>query len=109
LATGRSGLRAGGLFVLLGRRLGAGNGAYGLLISAYWIVDEVLADTACPTCWTTMSSPAPTACPFSISLGGIGVVSLIAGPLVSLLGVGGALTAIGLAVMLSCAVLVRRP
>ena len=44
-----------------------------------------------------------------VSLGGIALGSLLAGPLASLLGVGGALTAVGLAVVLACAALVRRP
>ena len=152
--------------MLLGRQLGGGNGAYGLLMGAYgvggvigamvtgrvanparWrtaliaalllvattlvalgsgptllealaaslvgagglVVGEVLADTALPRMLDDdiLASAYGLAAP--VSLGGIVLGSLLAEPLASLLGVGGALTAVGLAVVLACAALVRRP
>jgi MFS family permease len=154
------------LFVLLGRHLGAGNGAYGLLMGAYgiggvigamvtgrvanparWrmaliaalllvattlvalgsgptlfealaaslvgggglVVGEVLADTALPRMLDDDILASAYGLAVPVSLGGIVVGSLLAGPLVSLLGVGGTLTAVGLAVVVACGVLVRRP
>jgi len=154
------------LFVLLGRRLGAGNGGYGLLMGAYgiggvigatvtgrvanpgrWrmtllaalllvaitlvalgseptliealaasllggggmVVGEVLSDTALPRMLADDVLARAYGLALPVSLGGIVVGSLVAGPLVSLLGIGGALTAAGLAILVACAVLVRRP
>ncbi len=154
------------LFVLLGRQLGGGNGAYGLLMGAYgvggvigamvtgrvanparWrtaliaalllvattlvalgsgptllealaaslvgggglVVGEVLADTALPRMLDDDILASAYGLAVPVSLGGIVLGSLLAEPLASLLGVGGALTAVGLAVVLACAALVRRP
>jgi predicted MFS family arabinose efflux permease len=154
------------LFVLLGRQLGAGNSAYGLLMGAYgiggvigamvtgrvanparWrmaliaalllvattlvalgsdptllealaaslvgggglVVGEVLADTALPRMLDDDILASAYGLAVPVSLGGIVVGSLLAGPLVSFLGVGGALTAVGLAVVVACGALVRRP
>ncbi|HEY3776261.1 MAG TPA: MFS transporter [Solirubrobacteraceae bacterium] len=154
------------LFVLLGRQLGAGNGAYGLLMGAYgiggvlgalvtgrvanparWrmvliaalllvattlvalgsgptllealaaalvgggglVVGEVLADTALPHMLDDDILASAYGLAVPVSIGGIVVGSLLAGPLVSLLGVGGALTAVGLAVVVAGGALVGRP
>jgi predicted MFS family arabinose efflux permease len=154
------------LFVLLGRQLGAGTGAYGLLMGAYgiggvigamgtgrvanparWrtaliaalllvattlvtlgsgptllealaasllgggglVVGEVLADTALPQMLDDDILASAYGLAVPVSLGGIVVGSLLAGPLVSFLGVGGALTAVGLAVVVACWAVVRRP
>jgi len=154
------------LFVLLGRQLGAGNGAYGLLMGAYgiggvvgamvtghvansarWrtalvaapllvatalvalgsgptllealaasllgggglVVGEVLAGTALPQMFDDDVLARACGLAVPVSLGGIVVGSLLAGPLVSFLGVGGELTAAGLAVVVACGALVRRP
>ena len=154
------------LFVLLGRQLGAGTGAYGLLMGAYgiggvigamaigrvanparWrtaliaalllvattlvtlgsgptllealaasllgggglVVGEVLADTALPQMLDDDILASAYGLAVPVSLGGIVVGSLLAGPLVSFLGVGGALTTVGLAVVVACWAVVRRP
>jgi predicted MFS family arabinose efflux permease len=154
------------LFVLLGRQLGAGTGAYGLLMGAYgiggvigamvtgraanparWrialitalllvasalvalgsgptllealgasllggaglVVGEVLADTALPHVLDDDVLARAYGLAVPVSIAGIVVGSLLAGPLVSMLGVGGALIAVGLAVVLACGVLARRP
>ncbi len=154
------------LFVLLGRQLGAGNGAYGLLMGAYgiggvlgalvtgrvanparWrmvliaalllvattlvalgsgptllealaaalvgggglVVGEVLADTALPHMLDDDILASAYGLAVPVSIGGIVIGSLLAGPLVSLLGVGGALTAVGLAVLVAGGALVGRP
>ncbi len=154
------------LFVLLARQLGAGTGAYGLLMGAYgiggvigamvtgrvanparWrraliaalllvattlvalgsgptllealaasslgggglVVGEVLADTALPEMLDDDILGSAYGLAVPVSLGGIVVGSLLAGPLVSFLGVGGALTAVGLAVVVACGAVVRRP
>jgi hypothetical protein len=44
-----------------------------------------------------------------VSLGGIVIGSLLAGPLVALLGITGAFTASGAIVLVVCALLLRRP
>jgi predicted MFS family arabinose efflux permease len=154
------------LFVLLGQQLGAGHGAYGLLMGTYgiggvagamitgrvanpvrWrsalaaalllvaaalvvlgssptlfdalaasmlgggglVVGEVLADTALAHMLDDAVLASAYGLAMPVSLGGIVVGSLLAAPLVSLLGVGGALTAAGLAVVVACWAVVRRP
>ncbi len=73
------------------------------------VVGEVLADTALPRMLDDDILASAYGLAVPVSLGGIVVGSLLAGPLVSFLGVGGALTAIGLAVVVACGALVRRP
>ena len=73
------------------------------------IVGEVLSETAFRACSTMRSSGAPTAWRCRVSLGGIVIGSLAAGPLVSLLGLEGAFAAAGLFVATAAALLLRRP
>jgi hypothetical protein len=72
------------------------------------VVGEVLADTALPQMLDDDILASAYGLAVPVSIGGIVVGSLLAGPLVSFLGVGGALTAIGLAVVVACGALVRR-
>jgi MFS family permease len=153
-------------FVLLSRKLGAGNSGYGLLLGAYgiggligaivtgrmsgparWrpmlmaallliatmlvilgsvpnlfealagsllvgggmVVGEVLSDTALPIMLDDDVLARAYGLAFPASLGGIVLGSLLAAPLVSLLGTAGLFTASGLAVLVVGGLLTRRP
>jgi MFS family permease len=153
-------------FVLLSRKIGAGNSGYGLLLGAYgiggligatvtgrmssaarWrptliaallliatmlvilgsvpnlfealaasllvgggmVVGEVLSDTALPSMLDDDVLARAYGLAFPASLGGIVAGSLLAGPLVSLLGIAGAFTASGFTVLVVCGLLTRRP
>ena len=165
LCSGVSGLLTVTL-VLVSRKLGAGNGGYGLLLGACgvggvlgatltgrmadstrWrttligalllvagmlvvlgsvpsffealvaalvgggglVVGEVLSETALPRMLDDDVLARAYGLVLPVSLGGIVIGSLLAGPLVSLLGVAGTLTATGMIVLVACALLVRRP
>jgi tripartite motif-containing protein 71 len=152
--------------VLLSRRLGAGNGGYGLLLGAYgiggvigaaatarasdpsrWraaliialflvattlmvlgavstltealvasllggggmVVGEVLSETALPRMVGEDVLARAYGLALPASLGGIVAGSLIAGPLVALVGLSGAFVLSGLLVAIACAILARRP
>jgi MFS family permease len=154
------------MLVLLGHKLGAGEGGYGLLLGAFgiggvtgavltgrvaspahwratltmalllvagtllalgWapaltqallaaalggggmVVAEVLSETALPRMLGDDVLGRAYGLVVPTSLGGIVAGSLIAGPLVSLFGLGGAFTAAGMTVLAVCALLVRRP
>ena len=73
------------------------------------VVGEVLSDTALPRLLGDDVLGRAYGLVLPVSLGGIVVGSLLAGPLVSLLGLEGAFTATGAIVFVTCAILVRRP
>jgi predicted MFS family arabinose efflux permease len=73
------------------------------------VVGEVLSETALPRMLSDDILARAYGLVMPASLGGIVVGSLVAEPLVSLLGLEGALTATGTIVLVTCAVLVRRP
>ena len=74
------------------------------------IVGEVLSETALPRhARRRGAGRAPTAWCFPISIAGIVAGSLIAGPLVSLLGLTGAMVAAGASVLAIGALLLSRP
>jgi MFS family permease len=152
--------------VLLSRKLGAGDGGYGLLLGTYgvggvigatlagrvanparWrttvilalllvgttlvalgsvptligalavcmlggggmVVGEVLSETALPRMLDDSVLARAYGLVVPVSIGGIVVGSLVAGPLVDLLGITGAFTASGALVLVVCALLMRRP
>lgn len=153
-------------FVLVSRRFGAGNGAYGLLLAAYgvggviganvvgrlveparWrttltialllvatsllaigtslsltqallaallgggglVVGEVLSDTALPVLLDDAVVGRAYGLALPVSIGGIAAGSLVAGPLVSVVGTTGAFAVAATVVIAVCALLVRRP
>ncbi len=153
-------------FVLVSRRLGAGSGAYGLLLAAYgvggvigagligrlvepsrWrttltialllvatslvaigtalslvqalvaallgggglIAGEVLSDTALPLLLDDAVVGRAFGLALPVSIGGIVVGSLLAGPLVSVAGTTGAFAVAAAVVIMVCALVVRRP
>jgi MFS family permease len=73
------------------------------------VVAEVLSETALPRLLGDDVLGRAYGLVLPVSLGGIVAGSLIAGPLVSLLGLDGAFTATGAIVLVTCAMLVRRP
>jgi MFS family permease len=73
------------------------------------IVGEVLSETALPRMLDDEVLGRAYGLALPVSLSGIVVGSLVAGPLVSLLGLHGAFAAAGVFVALSAAVLLRRP
>lgn len=80
-----------------------------LLGGAGMVVGEVLADTALPRLLGDEVLGRAYGLVVPVSLGGIVAGSLIAGPLVALLGLEGAFTATGAIVLVTCAILVRHP
>jgi predicted MFS family arabinose efflux permease len=83
--------------------------AAALLGGAGMVVGEVLSDTALPRMLGDDVLGRAYGLVLPVSLGGIVVGSLVAGPLVSLLGLEGAFTATGTIVLVTCVMLVRRP
>jgi hypothetical protein len=87
----------------------AGALALAMLGGGGMIVGEVLCETALPRMLDDEVLARAYGVVFPISVGGIVVGSLVAGPLVALLGVAGALAAVGAAVLLAGALLLCRP
>jgi predicted MFS family arabinose efflux permease len=87
----------------------AGAVALAILGGGGMIVGEVLCETALPRMLDDEVLARAYGVVFPISVGGIVVGSLVAGPLVALLGVAGALAAVGAAVLLAGALLLCRP
>ena len=83
--------------------------AASLLVGGGLVVGEVLSETAMPLMLDDDVLARAYGLAFPASLGGLVVGSLLAGPLVSLLGLGGALTAAGLTTLATCGLLTRRP
>ena len=73
------------------------------------IAGEVLSETALPRMLDDEVLARAYGLVFPISIGGIAVGSLVAGPLVSLLGVTGTMVAAGAAVLMVAALLLNRP
>jgi hypothetical protein len=73
------------------------------------VVGEVLAETALPRMLDDEVLARAYGLVFPISVGGIAAGSLIAGPLVSLLGLTGAMVAAGAGVLVVAALLLSRP
>jgi MFS family permease len=94
--------------------LGAASGLGEALVLALvggtgMVAGEVLSETALPRMLSADALPRAYGLAFPASLAGIIVGSLIAGPLVSQLGLQGALTGAGIFVLLAGALLLRRP
>ncbi len=79
-----------------------------LLAGGGMVVGEVLSDTALPRMLDDEVLARAYGLALPASLGGIVVGSLLAGPLVSTLGIGGAFTATGAIVLIACLLIVRR-
>ena len=73
------------------------------------IAGEVLSETALPRMLDDEVLARAYGLVFPISIGGIAVGALVAGPLVSLLGVTGTMVAAGAAVLMVAALLLNRP
>lgn len=80
-----------------------------LLVGGGMVVGEVLSDTALPRMLDDEVLARAYGLAFPASLGGIVAGALTAGPLVSVLGVGGTFTAAGVTVLVACGLLTRRP
>jgi MFS family permease len=83
--------------------------AASLLVGGGMVVGEVLSETALPSMLDDDVLARAYGLAFPASLGGIVVGSLLAAPLVSLLGTAGTFTASGLTVLIACGLLTRRP
>jgi predicted MFS family arabinose efflux permease len=83
--------------------------AASLLGGGGMVVGEVLSETALPSVLADDGLARAYGLVMPASLGGIIAGSLLAGPLVALVGVDGAFHATGLVVLVACAVLMRRP
>jgi hypothetical protein len=87
----------------------AGAVALAVVLGGGMIVGEVLGETAQPRLLDDEVLARAYGLVFPISIGGIVVGSLVAGPLVALLGLAAALVAVGAGVLIAGALLLSRP
>jgi predicted MFS family arabinose efflux permease len=86
-----------------------GDVAFALLCGGGMVVSEVLSETALPRMLSADQLGPAYGLVLPTSLGGVVAGSLIGGPLVSQFGLEGAMTAAGMCVLVTAALLVRRP